>query len=589
MLVTQCPHCKTSYRVPDTQAGKTVRCKKCGGTFTLPMNLSLDEGEEEVPVLEEAPAALAIPLPPPPPANKKSAPDAVEQEPLPLPMRQKTVRSAEYSDAPDEYDDVEIAQEAETPRRRQRSRSREQGVPAPNTPSFNVVLLSFGGLAVLGVLGGLLGLLLTGSGAKSTQQQALLNPPGGLPPGGGLPGGIPPIVNPGPQPDPKLPIGPQPNPKLPIGPWPDPKPPAGSKDLLRNVPEAIEQLRLRNRSVMENAFFVLRNAEPDPKHFQAINEAVAPLLDDFYWASKAVETLTRWANPQLVPHLAKLVDRPNNTNLVSQIKPILEKLVEHDECVPLLGKLVQDRNAAFQILPLVRKVGKKAEPYVVQAMNKIDSTINKELDVLLAEWKTDEKLQRDQTVKDLQADDWQIRRNAVRRLIKLKPDPTQSEQISTAGEALITLSSDIRVGNYAFDAMKNGWVSKDQVPSLINGLKGGNSTAVRYIEILGLLKAPESLEPMALYLDKNPFAERQVREAFVAFGPEAEETAMKLVGHRNLGVHRTGLQILGEIGTSKSLNALTKAAPVLVKLHPSSQQQLLNTVAQIRARQNQKK
>jgi predicted Zn finger-like uncharacterized protein len=580
MLTTQCPHCKTSYRVPETQAGKTVRCKKCGGTFTLPMNLSLDD-VEEVPVLEEAPASAAIPLPPPLPAKQKPDPDP-EREPLPLPTRETLRRSAKPADA---HDDDDIEREYDTDRpRRQRSRSRTQGQPAPNTPSLNVVLLGFGGLAVLGLVGGVLGLLLTSAAAKNTQQQAIFNPPGGLPPGG-----LPPGLNPGPQPNPKLPIGPQPDPKLPIGPQPDPKPPAGSKDLLRNVPEAIEQLRLRNRSVMENAFFVLRNAEPDPKHFQAINEAVAPLLDDFYWASKAVETLTRWANPQLVPHLAKLVDRPNNTNLVSQIKPILEKLLAHDECIPLLGKLVQDRNAAFQVLPLVRKVGKKMEPYVVQAMNKIDSTINKELDSLLVEWKTDEKLLRDQTVKDLRADSMDIRRNAVRRLTKLKPDPTQSEQISTAGEALLKLSSDFSMQTHAFDAMKNGWISQNQVPALINGLKDGNTTALRYIEILGLLKAPESLEPMALFLDKNPFAERQVREAFVAFGPGAEETAMKLVGHRNLGVHRTGLQILGEIGTSKSLNALTKAAPVLVKLHPSSQQQLLNTVAQIRARQNQKK
>ncbi|MFQ3591856.1 MAG: hypothetical protein SNJ82_01550 [Gemmataceae bacterium] len=133
--------------------------------------------------------------------------------------------------------------------------------------------------------------------------------------------------------------------------------------------------------------------------------------------------------------------------------------------------------------------------------------------------------------------------------------------------------------------MKNGWITRNQLPELLKRLEDSKSVTTRYVEVLAILKAPESFEPLALYLDKNPFAHTSVRDAFIGFGPPAEETAMKLVGHRTIFVHRTALEILGAIGTSKSLNALTKAAPVLVKLHPSCQQQLHDAIAQIKARQ----
>src|SRR5262249_53420830 len=39
--------CQTSYRLPDTQQGKRVRCKHCGDTFVV-------KAAENVPVLQEA-------------------------------------------------------------------------------------------------------------------------------------------------------------------------------------------------------------------------------------------------------------------------------------------------------------------------------------------------------------------------------------------------------------------------------------------------------------------------------------------------------------------------------------------------------
>jgi predicted Zn finger-like uncharacterized protein len=43
-----CPRCRESYRLPDTQLGKRVRCRGCGETFLV------QQEEDDVPVLEEA-------------------------------------------------------------------------------------------------------------------------------------------------------------------------------------------------------------------------------------------------------------------------------------------------------------------------------------------------------------------------------------------------------------------------------------------------------------------------------------------------------------------------------------------------------
>ncbi len=40
-----CRGCKTTYRVPDTAAGKSVRCKKCGGSFKVPVPEPADDDE----------------------------------------------------------------------------------------------------------------------------------------------------------------------------------------------------------------------------------------------------------------------------------------------------------------------------------------------------------------------------------------------------------------------------------------------------------------------------------------------------------------------------------------------------------------
>src|SRR5262245_2075109 len=60
-LLTRCPHCQKSLRVPDHAAGKKIRCPVCSEVFTA---------EEDIPVahpveLPEPQAVTVAPLPPP--------------------------------------------------------------------------------------------------------------------------------------------------------------------------------------------------------------------------------------------------------------------------------------------------------------------------------------------------------------------------------------------------------------------------------------------------------------------------------------------------------------------------------------------
>ena len=56
MIEFNCPHCQKTFRVPDTLAGRSAKCKSCQGTFTVP-GRSLPPAPRPVP----QPHAVAVP------------------------------------------------------------------------------------------------------------------------------------------------------------------------------------------------------------------------------------------------------------------------------------------------------------------------------------------------------------------------------------------------------------------------------------------------------------------------------------------------------------------------------------------------
>src|SRR5690606_5689889 len=85
-FVTQCPHCRTSFRISRAQLGAAhgaVRCGACMRVFNAAQQLLVDQNRATKPV---APPPAAAPAPAPAPAPAKPAvPPAAAQPPRPAP------------------------------------------------------------------------------------------------------------------------------------------------------------------------------------------------------------------------------------------------------------------------------------------------------------------------------------------------------------------------------------------------------------------------------------------------------------------------------------------------------------------------
>lgn len=232
-----------------------------------------------------------------------------------------------------------------------------------------------------------------------------------------------------------------------------------------------------------------------------------------------------------------------------------------------------------------QKAGRRGEPYLLRMINTDDKKLQPLVEAALKSLGTDEKKIRAQTIKDLSHSKDYIARRAMVRLKSFKPNPAMAEEISQAGSILVKKLDDRFLRTNALDTLEAGWVSKDQLPELLQRLQTSTFEGNQIIPIIKILRDPSSYEPLAVFLVNNPQGERGVREALISFGPPAEDAAMKLVGSKNFVANRSGLQILAEIGGKKSLNALTNAAPTLVKLDPGCRVQLATTIARIKERE----
>jgi hypothetical protein len=267
---------------------------------------------------------------------------------------------------------------------------------------------------------------------------------------------------------------------------------------------------------------------------------------------------------------------------------ILEKCPEPEAGIPVLLALVEKRSSLRQVFDAFGKVGPKAEPSVLGFLNSTDFGMRIEAERTLKQMGTSEKKIRGQSIRDLEHSNEAVRKLAIDRLKRAKPDAEDAEETRRAYVVLEKWLDDPRLGRDAWETILSGWVSKEGLPILLEKLEKnerGGLEAPRIIERIASFKDPSSFEPLAVAFAKNPFlSEKQIYEAFVSFGPEAEDTAMKMVSNAKSAVNRTGLKILAEIGGPKSYTALTKEAPKLRKLDPGCVTQLNMTIAQIKTR-----
>jgi phage FluMu protein Com len=172
----QCTSCSKKLRVPDTLAGKKVKCPSCGSTFMATME------EEELPTapLIEEPAPRRRPAPPPPDPGYEVISEEPRRRKAPPPPPPEEEEEAEFEEKRSARprsrkraieDDYEEDEEEERPR--QSARANWSKVRTGVTLVLISVLIFIASIAVL-VIGG----LIAAASAVAVVQRAANQPPG---------------------------------------------------------------------------------------------------------------------------------------------------------------------------------------------------------------------------------------------------------------------------------------------------------------------------------------------------------------------------------------------------------------------------
>ncbi len=160
---------------------------------------------------------------------------------------------------------------------------------------------------------------------------------------------------------------------------------------------------------------------------------------------------------------------------------------------------------------------------------------------------------------DLESKDYFRRNEAFQTLASQAPDGRRDQVCAKL------LPVVLQKGNANFNERDSAakalavWGNEKMVPQLLPLVTpdGENSQRHAAIIILGGLKDKRAVVPLLHCLGRDKAA---VKDALIAIGPAAEDDVLKSLHDREPFVRRDAAEILGEIGTTKSLEPLARAA-----------------------------
>jgi predicted Zn finger-like uncharacterized protein len=526
---TQCPRCDTAYTLPDTQAGKRVRCRQCSDSFTVPGGAA-----EEPPVLEDAGPDERLAREP---VSRKSPAKVV-------PVRRPSIRR----DRDDE----------EAPARRKGSRKAEDEEPSNMVPH----LIIGGGVLLLLLLAGGVGLWLWSVSQRPAATVVINGPDVFAPDGVNPPAGFndpkwfgDPKGPPGKQPWEKEPAGkdrpPAGNPFPPLQPAPDPF--AQPKDLN----DALAMLKDSQVFRRKNAAEWLGRAPLDEARRAEVAQALAGQLNDALVGVPAATALGVWGTKDSVPALLKVVENENNPAW-TQAMDVLAKLKDERAAEPAARYLPNffKRGSAVKVL---REIGPPAEKEVLKYLHNKDAGVRTEATNLLKGYGTKDAVLFDQAVADLKAADGETRQVAAETLGRTKLDAMHQAEVAKGLDPLLTDTYG-PVRDAALQAL-TVWATTDNVPSLLK-LLDDNNRPLRWKAMDLLPRFQEDRVALALAAKLNTPDRNRAVNALKTMGAVAEKAAVQCLASTDPTVRREACTILGAVGTKASIPFLKQAVAV---------------------------
>jgi HEAT repeat protein len=311
------------------------------------------------------------------------------------------------------------------------------------------------------------------------------------------------------------------------------------------------------------AVWCAENPPADETSKAEVARLLAKMLDDLSpkVGSQALRALKLWATRDC---LAPLVDFARRQQKAAFTSPdLIDVLVQFPDEAAAEAIALQLPNPALRgrAVQGLLKLGAVATKAVLPYLNDPDSGVQKEAQDLCRLLKFPAERQLEQILADVAGADIARGRAALQTLAQLRPDEASRAMVAEAlNAALLDANEGIRED--ALNAVKV-WGSPENTSTLLTMLgdyqTGGSGRNPRVIEALGSLRDPRAAQQLAQGL--THVRERcEVSIALKAIGRGAEEAVVPFLQSPDPGARITACQILGEIGTDKSLQPLQIAA-----------------------------
>jgi HEAT repeat protein len=250
----------------------------------------------------------------------------------------------------------------------------------------------------------------------------------------------------------------------------------------------------------------------------------------------------------------------------------------------LVGRLNEDR-----AVELVRQIGPAAEPALLARINDSDWNIRKNVIQLLGDIGTKKSVppllqlchdsnpqlvelaeaavkklspadMDDTTIAllDLDSGDFRRRGDAVAKLAQATPKPDDPRRVKVSA-VLVDIVHD-RKQSFGIDLGNLGdaigvWQAPGTIPSLLPMLDHDADFMHRHtaMVVLAHTKDKRAVFPIVRWLIEDT---RDAKEALIDMGPVAEDEVIKLLSNKNADARLAACEILGQIGTRKSLKPL---------------------------------
>ncbi len=543
-IQASCSHCQESYRLPDAQMGKRVRCKSCGETFLV------QEDEEDVPVLEEA-TAEDLRRPARPAARGEEVDDLVVLPDDDVGDEEIVVVDEEYVEEKPRRDvkedevvvvDEEYVEEDEEDDRPPRRRDRDEDIevvdeeeePRPAGSSKGLLIAGIA-VALLVVGGGGSGLawffLGRGSAPEGNTSAAVTTDPGDgkdkgaagktNPAGGDNRGGA-----------------------------------AEDNAAIKDVPSALNALKDSRADRKKQGARYLTVATIDAGQRGEVEQVLDALSEDpdFEVAQAALAALRRWSPQKALGRLANRLQNPDarvHNDAMDQLGQI-----DDDRAAALLAGQLKVSGRGAQASRNLERLGKRAEKYVLPYCNDANFTARTEARALLRSMGTRDDLLLEQSITDLGSKEIERCKAALDEVSKHRPANKTTQEKGARNLAALLASKDPTVPRKALDALET-WATNDNVPALCEALADPFKID-QVLKILARLKDERMIKPLVQHLNTTKERQKQIRSILISYGSKVEDEVLPLLTSIRPDLRTNAAEILAKVGTKKSLPELKK-------------------------------